>query len=150
MCLTSIHYTPLYNTNDITVYKVLRLDNCAPYRTDYQYHEGFNYPANTSEKIRRTGRYEYSGDVKQYYEIFGGYLHAYSTKEKALALCKERNGHMKNLSYPFRYKVVKMVIPHDTEYWIGEEDDICATKLYWKKEISIVDTIREFFMKLFN
>ena len=98
---------------DIIVYKVLvkKFDKyCGPYQHSYIYHKGLNFPRHPSKK-----RFFESTAICE-----GGWLHAFTTKDKACAVAEWSND-----------TIVKMVIPKGSRYILGECDEICTSCLRW-------------------
>lgn len=130
MCLFKTHDEPRIAQNDIEVWKVLTPKGLSPFQ-GYQYHPGMNKPA-CAKTI--------PVPVEQQ-EINGGYLHAFRNREKA-------EGYTQLQSYQFNlyggrasvqkiyeeYVVQRMLIPKGSVYYEGNDDDICAERLYWPEE----------------
>lgn len=135
MCLWKSHNEPKIAQNDIEVWKVLAPNGLSPYY-GYQYYPGkMNRPIGT-ETVPVT--------VEQQ-SINGGYLHAYTTREKADDLCRklrlyERVQLLGDTSNPHgHFKLIegmvqRMIIPKGSVYYEGVDDDICAECLYWPEE----------------
>jgi hypothetical protein len=131
MCLRKTHDEPKIAQNDIEVWKVLTPIGLSPYR-DYQYHPGMNKPA-CAKTIPVPAEQQ---------EINGGYLHAYTSQEKAEKCKKIRTyvvvqhiGGDTSVSAYFKDGVVqRMIIPKGTIYYEGDDNDICAERLYWPEE----------------
>lgn len=122
MCLT-IHpkhkhfglYIAKRAFKDITVYKILKIDNTSDCR-GYLYKKGYNYPEKKESIIQKTTK------------IGEGFLHALTVVPPTL--------------YQYLYpeeKIIKMVIPKGAWYFLGNEEyfvsgahDICATCLKYE------------------
>lgn len=104
---------------DIKVYKLLqKRTNLSPYQMA-KYEKGKLHESPIIRYIR-VSLFPHGC----YYKVEQG-LHAYRTIEKA----KSR------FSYQERYcKVVEMIIPKGSKYYIGTNDDIVSNKLYWPKD----------------
>ena len=130
MCLIKTHNEPRIAKNDIEVWKVLTPKGLSPFQ-GYQYHPGMNKPA--CAKTLPVPR--------EQPQINGGYLHAFRSKEKA-------EGYTQLQSYQINlyggrasvqkiyeeYVVQRMLIPKGSVYYEGNDDDICAERLYWPEE----------------
>lgn len=121
MCLiTKENYRRTADEN-LTVYKILFTDNSARFKPDYVYMEGENTPADSSPLPKP--------DKDGYIKIEGGWLHAYVSRNKAddvvRCLASFSSQEIKD-----RTKVVEMVIPEGTDYFVSvQEDEVCAKKL---------------------
>ena len=136
MCLTKTHKEIKTADKDIPVYKVLTEDNFAPYQDFYRYHRGLNTPVDLPPSL------SYHADI-----VDNGYLHAYTS-----ALVAKRTAESLQVRELFRrvtvpdwrirheghgrrkFKVVEMVVPKGEAYWLGDMNDIAATRLEWKEE----------------
>lgn len=119
--------TPTVAEKDITVYKVLTVDNLAPYM-DTEYHRGLNYPKQDPQEVPDIMT---CGEAK-WINVGRGYLHAFSSKSRARVLAD----HM-DLRLPAdskRHKVVKMRIPAGSKYYEGFTDEIASTALAWDED----------------
>lgn len=128
MCLFKTHNEPRIAQNDIEVWKVLTPKGLSPYQ-GYQYHPGMNKPA-CAKTI--------PVPVEQP-QIDGGYLHAFRDKEKAERYTQAQSFNTHNgFSVSWRcfeeYVVQRMLIPKGSIYYEGNDDDICAERLYWPEE----------------
>lgn len=131
MCLRKTHNEPKIAQNDIEVWKVLTDKGQSPY-LDYQYRPGMNRPACAKTM---------PVPVEQEY-ITGGYLHAYTSREKAEERKRLRMYEVVHkvggdcfLSAYFEEGVVqRMLIPKGSLYYEGDDDDICSERLYWPEE----------------
>lgn len=103
---------PLIAKEDIIVYKVLDQNNYSPYRA-YKYTEGFHY-YETGDIIPEVGKC--STDI-----IIKKGLHSYSSYTIAST---RRNS---------TDKIVKMIIPKGSKYFIGKNEDIVSDNLIWYK-----------------
>lgn len=123
MCLIKTHDKPKIAQNDIEVWKVLTPKGLSPFQ-GYQYHPGMNKPA--CAKTIPVPR--------EQQEIDGGYLHAFRNKEKAEGYTMVQL--YKNAQYYIYedYVVQRMLIPKGSIYYEGNDDDICAERLYWPEE----------------
>ena len=117
MCLITHQMEPLIAKKDIPVYKIIRIDNSAPFMSEYKYKHGSN---------KARGFKDVHRDNFDIYNIVnGGFLHAYSTKHGAL-------GSWFRESMKPKVKIVKMYIPACAEYYLEKiNDEICATELLW-------------------
>lgn len=97
---------------DIKVYKVLTLSNLSPCQY-FKYQKGKTYKANIQ---RRPGKHHKN---YYYFAIFQG-LHTCVTKLEAKR--DFNNG-----------KIVEMIIPKGSKYYIGTHGDIVSNKLKWPK-----------------
>jgi len=132
MCLFKTHDEPRIAQNDIEVWKVLTPKGLSPFQ-GYQYHPGMNKPAVLKVK---------PVPVTQQ-EINGGYLHAFRNREKAEGYTKVQSyqkivnlyGGGPAVQCIFEeYVVQRMLIPKGSVYYEGNDDDICAERLYWPEE----------------
>lgn len=132
MCLFKTHDEPRIAQNDIEVWKVLTPKGLSPFQ-GYQYHPGMNKPA-CAKTI--------PVPVEQQ-EINGGYLHAFRNREKAEGYTKVQSyqkivnlyGGGPAVQCIFEeYVVQRMLIPKGSVYYEGNDDDICAERLYWPEE----------------
>lgn len=131
MCLRKTHDEPKIAQNDIEVWKVLTDKGQSPYQ-GYQYRPGMNRP----ECAKTT-----PVPVEQH-DINGGYLHAYTSREKAEERKRLRMYEVMHkvggdcfLSAYFEEGVVqRMLIPRGSLYYEGDDDDICSERLYWPEE----------------
>ena len=123
MCLiTRMNYRHVAKEN-LTVYKLLLDDGYARYRICYTYVEGENVPTETVPLPKP--------DKDGFMKIEGGWLHAFTTREKA----EDEFNLLASFSSPEtvdRTRIVEMVIPEGTEYFLSVNDDeVCAKKLVW-------------------
>lgn len=99
----------------ITVYKILEfIDYTSPFRS-YQYHKGLNYP-DTVGPIYLRDNY-----------IRSGYLHAY----QRLSLAELKACRFSCIEGSKIARVIEMIIPKGSFYFLGTNGDICATCLKW-------------------
>lgn len=123
MCLIKTHDKPKIAQNDIEVWKVLTPKGLSPFQ-GYQYHPGMNKPS-CPKTI--------PVPVEQP-QIDGGYLHAFRSKEKAEGYTMVQL-YQNALHYIYEeYVVQRMLIPKGSVYYEGNDDDICAERLYWPEE----------------
>lgn len=137
MCLRKTHDEPKIAQNDIEVWKVLTPRGLSPFR-GYQYHPGMNKPA-CAKTMPVPAEQQ---------EINGGYLHAYTSREKAegyallqsyknvVNLCGGQHRLVTTIVQPAfeEYVVQRMLIPKGSIYYVGDDGDICAECLYWPEE----------------
>jgi len=129
MCLFKTHDEPRIAQNDIEVWKVLTPKGLSPFQ-GYQYHPGMNKPS--CPKVKPVPAEQLTID--------GGYLHAFRKREKAEDYIKPMsfrtvNGVAAITWESFEeYVVQRMLIPKGSVYYEGDDDDICAERLYWPEE----------------
>ena len=136
MCLYTKNQKPEIAQEDIKVYKVMRVANTSddndetvtygvpPYFSGYIYVKGLNKPRTESKPAKET-------TWSPYYCVEEGYLHAFKDwfrAAKRVTALKCENPHS---SY---YDIVEMYIPAGTAYYVGGDDDIAASALYWPEE----------------
>ena len=132
MCLYTKNQKPEIAQEDIKVYKVMRVAKSSegdeavtygvpPYFPGYIYVKGLNKPRTESKPERETS-------AKKWYCVEEGYLHAFKDwfrAAKRVTALKYENPHS-----PY-YDIVEMYIPAGTTYYVGDDDDIAASALYW-------------------
>lgn len=130
MCLFKTHDEPRIAQNDIEVWKVLTPKGLSPFH-GYQYHPGMNKPS--CPKVKPVPAEQLTID--------GGYLHAFRKREKAeeyikpMSFKRTVNGVAAITWESFEeYVVQRMLIPKGSVYYEGDDDDICAERLYWPEE----------------
>ena len=129
MCLYSTTTEPLRSEKKIPVYKILTLDNEAPFYSGFQYGRGMNVADKRKHLIDKCFL---NGELKT--GVYGGFLHAYVSEPAAIAGI----GYLQAcvLTSHRHYKIVKMYVPENTNYYLDESgNEICAEKLYWKPDI---------------
>ena len=143
MCLITFQTAPFKTGWDIKVYKVLTTNNEPPVYggQTYVYHYGINEPDGITPKqifYKKTLRYT---------EIYGGFLHAFTSKKHAKALRDHYNRSAKSAGDATRYKMVQMVIPAGTDYYAGTQFDICSSALRWDPEETLSQKLKNLFHK---
>lgn len=140
MCLYTKNQKPEIAQKDIKVYKVMRVVKSSegevpgideavtygvpPYFSGYIYVKGLNKPRTESKPAKET-------TCSPYYCVEEGYLHAFKDMFRAakrVTCLKYENPHI-----PY-YGIVEMYIPAGTAYYVGDDDDIAASALYWPEE----------------
>lgn len=148
MCLVTDQKEPRTAQTEIPVYKVLRREvnwdyfgpiikmengpayfintNESPYRFYSPYNSCFEYNIGSNKPHRdEWPPYEFPIDN----EVGHGWLHAFTNKDNALALCKEL--YETQCGYN-KYFIVQMTIPAGAKYYLGNSGtEICSDELVW-------------------
>ncbi len=132
MCLIAKRETPLVAKTNLIVYKVLDENGRAPYWSEYQYYRG---KVNRDEKNEEILKEE---DESRYC-VFGGFLHAYTFKEKAEELAYNFNKRYFRYDRDWleerKFLAVEMIVPAGTEYYLSFDGlQICSKALSWEYE----------------
>ena len=132
MCLITKQKEPLKAKKKILVYKVLDQHDFPPYYPDYPYKHGKNKAMGPKQVVK-----EKDGDENWVYWVYGGFLHAYTSEERAYANALAYNitdvVSLPHTDYDRLYQVNKMYVPVGAEYYIDEQcGEICADCLVWK------------------
>ena len=131
MCLSTILKNPIKAKKEIEVYKVIDQDNTSPFFDGYGYHYGYNRPSGIKQVDR-------DPDCPGRYEVYGGFLHAFTDESRAVEFATELN-HSPLGSNPLgrvrNFRVVKMYVPVGADYYVDHfSEEICAEKLLWREE----------------
>lgn len=128
MCLYS-RKTPIEAEEDIHVWKVVSVDGCPPYYSDFKYEKG-KVHVPTEAPVVREAIYDGSGVYK--YEW--GWLHSYSDKTRAIEMA-ETLAMQKAVSYGESgcMHVIELVIPKGAKY-VAEGDEIASDALEWEED----------------
>jgi hypothetical protein len=137
MCLYAKNKKPEIAKEDIKVYKVMHVVKSKPsdgektaargfppYFSSYIYREGLNKPRTESKPAKET-------TCSPYYCVEEGYLHAFKDWFRAANRVTRLKCENLHSSY---YDIVEMYIPAGTTYYVGDDDDIAASALYWPEE----------------
>ena len=139
MCLHTKKQFPTIAEEEIPVYKVLYeqelLSGKKVYHAPFR---GFLYEKGTNVACGEEHIIQYY-DSTDLFSVYGGYLHAYQSKEVA-----DRVADVLHKLYGDEVNpvVITMYIPKGTKYYSGSKDpknflsdnDICAKQLVWKEE----------------
>ena len=139
MCLTTKSISPSIAEEDIVVYKVLFHEyyrskkfyapDVTSYGDSYIYKKGLNKARGKETICKSISR-------SDHYDIDKGFLHAFTNYDIAHKKAKYLNfvgGYdykIGTATFP-DFFVTKMIIPKGTEYYVGNNDDICAKILKW-------------------
>lgn len=137
MCLISKKKTPSISNNPITCYKIIKYDKQALYQ-DYKYPDNLE---NTTVEENSEGSYlELANSIK----IYGGYFHAFTELDFAIKIteAQKRWDDLSGIHYADcfsnnrdAYEIWECEIPENTKYFVGIENDICAKKLRFIRQI---------------
>lgn len=127
MCLIKTHETPKKSEKEIKVYKILIWDNYDQcYRTPFMFS-----PVIFGQEMK--ARWQYSNSTRG---IDGEGVHAFITIEAAISCLNYLNRFKINDN--FECTIFEAIIPSNTEYWEGEDDEIASIKMIiTKKEIDL-------------
>ena len=121
MCLYKNHFLPKISFKPIEVYKILSKSNASKsgYETPFLCTEVFFNTTIKATKHWKTSLFKKS--------IHGEGVHAYRDLTTAVIKASHDN---RFFFIQYYYVVVKAIIPRFTIYWIGNNGDIAASKLY--------------------
>ena len=131
MCLSTLQNKPRIAKSRIAVWKVIDEYGYPPYMVEMKYEKGLNV-ANGNKDITEKNYSQFP-----FYQIHGGFLHAYTKKCIATDALQCYIPPMANSS-PIqcgmlrKFKAVKMYIPVGAEYYKGFHGEICATQFEWE------------------
>lgn len=112
---------PLIAKKDIIVYKVLRKNNTSRYKR-FKFKKGYQY---TNDKFG----FSYY-DYYKYYDSYKPIIKLWKLSiEEGLHSCIDKNS--TNQHNHGDSKIIKMIIPKGSEYFLGKRGDIVSNKLIW-------------------
>lgn len=118
MCLYKTHFLPKISFKPIEVYKVLFKEDSNKYETPFQLTKVFLNTIMKAKKHWETSLFKKS--------IHGEGVHAY----RDLASAFKQTFNFRRSFGKNDFVVIKAIIPRFTVYWIGDDGDIAASKLY--------------------
>lgn len=143
MCLKA-HEGKKIAEEDIVVYKII-CKNTDVRNGKFMYEPPFEYghflykKGINSTATELEGIYQHCDDIDgPYTEVNFGFLHAFTNLDRAIF---KMNVHFDNYGAGNRfytYHVFKMVIPKGTEYFEGNDSDICSKELLWKDMTPVI------------